>query len=532
MKSLKDLLAKVGNGWNSLNNNRKILVGTVGFSLLVSMILYFAFFNSTKYVTMFTNLSIEDSAGIISKMDELKIDKYKLEDGGATILVDEKLVDKLRIDLAISGALPNNGQGYEIFDDVSIMMTDEDRKIMYQRALEGELQRSIMSLQEIQNARVHVVLSENDLFNKNTKPASASIILDIKPYDKLSNDQINGIIALVSGAVDNLAEENVKIVDSNANLLSSGLGNKDSVNSTSAVQSKRDLESSYNAELASNLTNLLEKTYGAGKAVVNVSVQLDLDSEEILKKSFEGEPVVISEQKSYQKDSEEGTAGNPTDAGGYVTDDEAVSNVDTQSYEVTRNYDMGQTTSTTVKAPGDINKISTSVIIDKELTPDEKIAIEDIVKAALGVDEARGDIVNVAGIPFDTSLQDSINDDLANEPGTTGVLASITSVVSMPVLIGILSALFIGLIAIIVALGRGRSKAKRAKEVEDIINEESISGIDLAINNIKSKEIIDQVILDGDKKQDKLIDRVDKYAKENSKEAADILKLWILEGEE
>jgi flagellar M-ring protein FliF len=193
---------------------------------------------------------------------------------------------------------------------------------------------------------------------------------------------------------------------------------------------------------------------------------------------------------------------------------------------------MGQTTTTTIKAPGDINKISTSVIIDKELTNDEKIAIENIVKAALGTDEARGDIVNVEGIIFDTTLQDSIIDDLANETGDVGIISSITAVVPMPVLIGILLALIIGIVLVIVLLVKNNRKASRKEQLEEIINNEDVSGIDLAINNLKNKEIIDQVILDTSSPEDNLMDKVDRYAKENSKEAAEILKLWILEGEE
>jgi flagellar M-ring protein FliF len=532
MKSLKDLLTRVTKGWKSLNNSMKILIAIVGGSLLVSIILYFALFSSTKYETMFTNLSLQDSAIVVSKLDELKIDKYKLEDNGTTILVDESLIDKLRIDLAISGSLPNSSTGYELFDDVGIMMTDEDRKIMYQRALEGELQQSIMSLQEIDNARVHLVLAENNLFNQDTSTSSASIVLEINPYSKLTNDQIKGIIALVSGAVENLSQENIKVVDSNANLLSANILEDSSVSSTSAAQNKRDLESSYSMQLSSSITNLLEKTYGAGKAVVNVSVELNLDTEESIKNSYEGEPVVISEQKNYQKDTETGTGGDVLDAGGYTSDDDAVSDSDTQSYEVIRNYEMGQTTTTTIKAPGGINKISTSVIIDKELTNDEKIAIENIVKASLGADEARGDIVNVEGIIFDTTLQDSIIDDLANETGDVGIISSITAVVPMPVLIGILLALIIGIVLVIVLLVKNNRKASRKEQLEEIINNEDVSGIDLAINNLKNKEIIDQVILDTNSPEDNLMDKVDKYAKENSKEAAEILKLWILEGEE
>lgn len=527
MGVFKDLLSRVSNGWQSLGKSGKIVAGAVGTSVIVSLILYFTVFGATKYVTMFTNLSLEDSASIVSKLDELKIEKYKLEDSGSTILVDEKKVDKLRLDLAMSGALPNSGKGYEIFDDLGIMVTDEDRKIMYQRALEGELQRSIMSLQEIKSARVHLVLAEDKLFDNETEPASASIVLDINPSETLSKEQIKGIISLVAGAVNNLSEENVKILDSEANLLSVGVLDKSELNPTSAVMNKRDLENAYSMELENDLASILEKTFGTGKAVVKVSVDLDLDTEESIKNYFDGEPIVISEQKRYEKNTTDNSGDNPTDSGGYISDDEIISNSDTKSYEIIRNYESGQTTTTIKKSPGSVKRISTSVIIDGDLTDVQKASIKNIVLAASGADEARGDIINVEGIPFDTSLKDAIEDDINTQLPETGLMSDISKYISLPVLLGIGAALLASIILIIVLVTRGRRKQTRKKEIENIMLKET-----LPREELKSKDIIDEVIIDAGKVKIDFRDKINSYASENPKEAAELLKLWIIEGSE
>lgn len=527
MGGFKGFWGSITNGWQSLGKSGRVIASTVGISVLLTMILYFTVFGATKYVTMFTNLSLEDSAKVVSKLDELKIEKYKLEDRGSSILVDEKQVDKLRLDLAMSGALPNSGKGYEIFDDIGIMVTDEDRKIMYQRALEGELQRSIMSLQEIENARVHLVLAEDNLFDKETQPASASILLEIKPTESLANDQIKGIISLVAGAVNNLSEENVKVLDSNSNLLSAGILESSEYNPTSAVMNKRDLENTYNMELENDLTSTLEKTFGVGKSVVNVSVELDMDTEESISKSFDGEPIVISEQKKYESNTTDDSGDNPSDTGGYISDSDIINDSNTQSYETIRNYELGETTITTIKALGTVERISTSVIIDGALTDEQKVSIKNIVMSAIGADETRGDTINVEGIPFDISLKDAVKDDIGTKLPETGLVNEILKYISLPVLLGIAIAILFSIILIIVLLARGRRKKTREKEVENIMLNET-----LPREELKSKDIIDEVIIDTGKMKVDFKEKINSYANDNPKEAAELLKLWIIEGSE
>src|SRR5699024_6450193 len=150
---------------------------------------------------------------------------YKLEDGGKTILVDRNQIDEYRIDLAVDDKLPDSSTGFELFDDSGMMTTDEDRKIMYQRALSGELERSISALDGIEKAKVILVTPEESVFSEKEKEATASVMLTLKK--PLSDKSIQGIVTLTAGAVENLNPDNIKVVDDSGNVLAGGQEDKE-----------------------------------------------------------------------------------------------------------------------------------------------------------------------------------------------------------------------------------------------------------------------------------------------------------------
>ena len=199
MGNIVGIWNKLSGAWSKLSRAKKISFIIVLCSLIAAISVYSLSSNKTEYIPVFTNLDIQDSSQIVEKLDESKYTDYKIAENGTAILVPEKDVDRLRLDLAIDGVLPDSGEGFELFDKSSYAMTDADREILYQRALEGELQRSIQSLEEVDKARVHLALSEETIFMKEQKPATASIILTLKTGKTLSPEQIKGIISLVSG---------------------------------------------------------------------------------------------------------------------------------------------------------------------------------------------------------------------------------------------------------------------------------------------------------------------------------------------
>lgn len=184
------------------------------------MVVYGLFFSQKDYTVLYSNLDIETAGEVKSSLEENGVTDYKIGEGGSSILVPKSQVDSIRMDLAVNGVTPTKGSGYELFDSSKIGLTEQERQIMYQRALEGELRRSIISLEMVEDARVHLNLTEESVFNRETEPSSASVVASLKKNGKLNEAQVQGIVALISGAVHNLSDDNIQIVDTEGNLLS------------------------------------------------------------------------------------------------------------------------------------------------------------------------------------------------------------------------------------------------------------------------------------------------------------------------
>ncbi|MBN2258985.1 MAG: flagellar M-ring protein FliF [Clostridiales bacterium] len=400
--------------WNGMDRGRKVSLGAILLTLVIAFGVYYMFFGRVSYTALFTTLEMKDSANIVAKLDEMKISDYKIENGGSTILVSDKVVDRIRLELAMSDLLPDTGVGYEIFDTASFAVTDEDRKIMYQRALEGELARSIMSLAEVDYARVHLALSEETLFSREASPGNATVIIELNPLQNFTTDHVRGIIALVSSAVSNIPPENVSVVDTNANLLSENLfTDSESMSAGQVANDSIAIQRQFEGQLEDELQRMLELTFGKGKILVNVNAKLDLNSEQVSIIEYNDTGVIRSQQDYISKTTTGATtvdSMSPVDNNieYYVENTEEAMNDSTVSnYETTRNYEVGETRTSRVKAPGEVVSLSTSVIFDGTLSDVDKTSIKNIVVAAIGLDEARGDIVSVEGIVFDKTYEEN-----------------------------------------------------------------------------------------------------------------------------
>lgn len=526
MGKIKEFFNKIAKGWKELSKSKKISVTIILGSFIVAAIVYYFAFGRVKYVPIFTNLEMEDSGQIVEKLEEMKVTDYKIEDGGSTILVSEKQVDKLRLDLAVDGILPNSGNGFELFDNAGFAITDEDRKILYQRALEGELQRSIMSLKEVDYARIHLALAEETVFTKEPQPGTASVVLKMKPLEKISPSQIKGIVSLVSGAVKNLPEENVRVVDDKANLLSDGvLSSQNDYQSVQSTNDRMEIKKGFEENLEKDLNGMLEKALGVDKVLTKVNVALDFDSQESTVISYDKEGVIRSQQVNIYRDGNvvQGVGGSPIDNNtqNYIDPnlEEVFSDEDTHSYESTTNNEIGETTTYTVKAPGEVKRISTSVLYDGNLTPEMQGVIQNIVMAATGFDMDRGDMINVEGINFDTSYQDQIQEDMALEEAKLAQEEAARQKLMM--YIGIPIAL---ILAVFIIIGIIRM-SKRKKE-------DKIGSVDIKVEEpIPIEEIIKEPLINLDMKESTEERSIKDFAQKNPEKMAELMRAWIVEDE-
>ncbi len=385
-------------------------------TVAVLMLGFFAFLilraQTPTLSPLYTGLSLEDSSAILTELQTLNI-PYELRGEGDTILVPRDQITTLRMSLAGEG-LPTRGQvGYEIFDQQSTLgATSFVQNVNNIRALEGELARTITSLNRIKAARVHLVLPERELFRRERKDPSASIVLSVR--GELSAGEIRAIQHMVSSAIEGLSPARVAIVDDRGNLLAAGTGD-DNAGLLAGEADERTL--GYENRLRTRLEDMLANVVGAGRARVEVAAELDFNRSTTTSEKFDPESQVV--RSTQTRESENLSAG----ANGQVTVANELpgasqnaaagpSEQGTSSEEVV-NYEINKTTETAVTEAGALKRLSVAVVVDGSYvtdgggnttyTPrsaDEITQILTLVRSAVGYDAARGDTVEVVNMQF------------------------------------------------------------------------------------------------------------------------------------
>jgi len=386
-----EALNRLGVFWRRLPPNQRLLLGTLAAAFAVTVVSLTFWVSRPEYGTLFGGLDPADGSAIV---DRLRADKvpYKVEDGGRTILVPENRVYETRLLLAGNG-LPGSGTGYEILDTNKLGWTDFVQKLQYRRAMEGEIVRTIETLQEIQAARVHLVIPEPSLFIQEEKPATASVVVRLRAGARLQPAQVQGIVHLVSSAVEGLQPEYVTVLDTRGNLLSRPSADPLLGATADQISLTRGLEE----QLTQKVQGLLEAVLGPGKSVVRIAAEMDFQKAERTTESFDAEnPVIRSEEKS-----DETTAD-----GGH-------------SEQSTTNYEISKTVEHVVAPLGEVRRLTASVFVDGTYrplpkgereyvprSPDEMQKFSNIIRTAIGFDAGRGDQLTVENIAFDTSVLD------------------------------------------------------------------------------------------------------------------------------
>lgn len=518
MDNVRSKLVKLKESWNEVSLKKKITGIVLLASIVLFVYLYFNFINKPNYTTLFANLEFEDAGNIANDLEIKGID-YKLEENGTKILIDEKMVDEYRIELAMDGNMPENSKGFEIFDDTGLMVTEEDRKIMYQRALAGELQRSIMSMDSINSAKVNLVMSEKSIFESEEKPASASIVVDLKANQKSDESMIRGIAALVSGAVGNLPDENIKIIDSKGNLLSEILSKDSNLNTLDVVSQHQEVKKDFEKEIQNNLNEILGSAFGPDKIKVSVFADLDFDSEEVTNIEY-ADPVIRSEQVD--------VSGNDIDTSaldsGLVGDNSSNAfqgeGNDDQSYSRTTNNELSTETTTSVKAPGKVNRITTSVVYDGRLSNAKSTAIQNIVRTATGFDGDRGDEITVEGLAFDKTYEARMEEELEAIKAEEERNRSFLDKYKEYIVYGFLVSFGLAIVGALVSFLNSNKKEKELLSIESKpFSEETV---DMKVDDV-ADIIEDKIEVKPDKKKNKAKD----YAKDNPQLAADLIKVWM-----
>lgn len=414
MEQLRQLLA-------GLSNKQK---ASIVVAALLTVAGIFSFTHSRReedFRPLFTAMALEDASGVVQKLRETGVD-YRLSDSGTAVMVPSAKLAESRVALAAVG-LPKTGRiGFELFDKTNFGTTEFVEHINYKRALEGELERSVMSLAEVEQARVHLTLPKDSVFIEQQQPAKASVLLKIRRGAQLSPQNVLAVTNLVAGAADGLSPDAVSVLDMDGRLLNRPrrAGADDGARiSSETLEMRHQIES----ELVAKISATLEPVIGADKFRVGASVDCDLTSGDQQEETFDPARSVMASSQKTEDTTERmastgipGTASNlpnpptrsPNSAGGISRRTE---NVTFQSSRLVRHTRIPQ---------GVVKRMSLSVLLDQAVqwegegaakhkvlvppTPETLKTIKDLVAASTGLSTERGDQLIVETLPFESSV--------------------------------------------------------------------------------------------------------------------------------
>lgn len=407
----------IANLLKSLGLARLVTLGVVALSMLG----FFAYLGlrmtAEPMALLFSDIAREDAAKMTTALDAMNV-KYELRGDGTTIFVPERSVLKLRMALAAKG-LPSGGTvGYEIFDNADALGTTSFlQNINHLRALEGELSRTIRSIDGIDGARVHLVLPERELFSHNKREPTASIVLKVR--GTLAVQQVKAIQQLVASAVEGLTPGHVSIVDERGALLASGAGEDAMSMVTATVEEQR---TAYENRVRTHVEDIIGRVVGQDKARVEVTAQMDYNRVTQTSDIYDPNGQVVRSTQTVEDASSnsDGRQNQSVSVGNNLpnanlggADQATTSQQKSNRNEETVNYEISRTTKTEVLEPGRIRRLSVAVLVDGTYTAgadgktvyaprsEQEIAkIEALVKSAIGFDQSRGDHVEVVNLRF------------------------------------------------------------------------------------------------------------------------------------
>lgn len=401
---------KVTTTWTESTVAQRIIAILLSVAIVVGIVFGAIALSRPTMAPVFTNLSAEDASAVVEQLDSAGI-PYELTAGGTTVLVPEDQVYAQRIALASAG-VPSSSDGYALLDDMSVTSSDFQQQVTYQRAVEGELARTIGAMNGVQAATVHLAIPKETVFTDEVQPTTASVFVDVNPTAELESSQVQGVVNLVSSSVPGLKPQDVSVVDAKGNVLTGGAGG----GAGGAVKTE------YEDSVRANVQAMLDRVLGPGKAAVSVQADLTQGTTERTTETFarpEDGDLALNESNKAETYAGGGGAATgilgpdniavPNNAqaggdGGYVSTDDV------------RNNAIDKVTEHTTESPGGVARQSVSVVVDSAAAAGADMnQLNEMVSVAAGIDAARGDQVSVTSMRFDTTAADDAAAALAEQ---------------------------------------------------------------------------------------------------------------------
>lgn len=393
--------------WGRLGRSQQMAIIGVAGGALVFAFIFLNMGRSQTFITAFTNLDPKDSNAAVEALKAEGI-PYQLSADGSTIKVPPEKLATARLKLSAKGLPKGGAVGFELFDKTSFGVTDFVQHINYQRALEGELSRTINTLEQVESARVHIVVPKQELFVSQQKPATASVLLRLRPGRTLDEGALRGIAHLVSRSVQGLEQQNITIVDDTGRMLFDGGSLAE--NSVGLSASQMDIQKKLEKSIEAEVQSMLDRVAGPNRGLVRVKAEMDFSRKEETAETYTpGGPNNQGVPRSTSNITETYTGGQnggqqpgaqanvPGRAG------QVAANGSTNSYqrsETTTNYEVSKSTSHTITGPGQIKRLSVSVLLDSSIPEQDATGLRDAVAAAAGINQQRGDQLVVTTAAF------------------------------------------------------------------------------------------------------------------------------------
>ena len=385
---------------------RYIMLGSALVILALIFGLSFWYGSKPDMVPLFTDMETKDAGEVANQLRESKI-AYEVQESktGTTILVPTTNVHEARLNLATQG-LPRGNPCVARF---KLGVTEFQNRVNYLQAMQGELTRTIEQLEAVEKARVHIVLPEDSLYKKEEKPATASIMLRLKPHAELTKKEIKGIVNLVAHSVKGLTPENITIVDDTGKIMNDP-DDQDENSIGVKTLTQLDMTRKVQDSIEKKVQSLLDQTLGDGRAFARVSVELDFDDRLTDRQTFT--PVVddagiirsqqdISESYVGSSTNPGGPAGVQSNVPGYV-EQESNANAEYEKKESTKNYEINEERQHVIASPGSIRRLTVAVLVNDDVTQPQQESILRTVSSAAGINPQRGDTISVEPLPFST----------------------------------------------------------------------------------------------------------------------------------
>ena len=393
--------------WKALEPHGQLTLIAAGLVTVVTLFLLFQYASKPSFATIATGLDPAETSDIQNTLSAAGVN-FRLAAGGTAVEVQQGQENTARVALAAEG-LPRAHVGFELFDEKKLGASDFEQRVDYQRALEGEIARTIEGIDGVQAAEVQLVLPDDSLFIDEASPATAAVLLTAAPA--LDSSAVAGISQLVSSSVESLTAKNVTITDGAGRLL---WPTQDALSGGASALSKLEAEQRYSAQLAAQITSMLMTTLGPNKAQVRVNADLDLNQRKVEKVTYakKGTPITTESEKetlaSQGGDTTAAPAGTganlPTLAeqtgatGGAGGGAGATSDYSRTITKTTRG--VNKTVEETTQVPGAVKQLDIALLFDSSVPEDERTSLRDAVSGLAGINEERGDTITMAAVDF------------------------------------------------------------------------------------------------------------------------------------